>query len=309
MAVPARSTSAAKVIEYSYMRARRFSMRTSDRISGQGARLACGAFLVRLAHPARQIRTRHATVRISWWRQPDPAVLPLAWCTSLTPPWSSGPRDVMRTARCRGPADTSNVRASPRDSLETAVIASFGGDGHRRQLAVRDPTRKSHSDRAISDSAVRTSGLQCRPMTLVKRVLPLVIAALLVMPASAQQTTQKPKSSQAAHRAGPRHRQAGPRSEPADRRGVHEEDQGVHDRDRSSSRRSSTTCRRRRRRPDAEGRARRHRRRAGQAAVLEGGLRLHAAAREGDAAREGLLDRHDRRRPRDDRRRGRVAKR
>src|SRR6476469_6868848 len=32
-------------------------------------------------------------------------------------------------------------------------------------------------------------------MIPVKRVLPLAIAALLVMPASAQQTTQKPKSS------------------------------------------------------------------------------------------------------------------
>ena len=35
-------------------------------------------------------------------------------------------------------------------------------------------------------------------------------------------------------------------------------------------------------RADAEGRARRHRRRARQAAVLEGGLRVHAAAREGE---------------------------
>ena len=59
-------------------------------------------------------------------------------------------------------------------------------------------------------------------------------------------------------------------------------------------------------RADAEGRARRHRRRAGEAAVLEGGLRLHAAAREVDAAREGVLDRHDRGRARDDRGRGRL---
>ena len=54
-------------------------------------------------------------------------------------------------------------------------------------------------------------------------------------------------------------------------------------------------------RADAEGRARRHRRRAGQAAVHEGSARLHAAAREGHAAREGVLDRHERRRARDDR--------
>ena len=59
-------------------------------------------------------------------------------------------------------------------------------------------------------------------------------------------------------------------------------------------------------RADAQGRVRRHRRRAEQAAVLEGGLRLHAPAREGEPAREGLLDRHDGRRPRDDRRRRRV---
>ena len=43
-----------------------------------------------------------------------------------------------------------------------------------------------------------------------------------------------------------------------------------------------------------------------QAAVHQRGPRLHAAAREIDAAREGLLDRHVRGRARDDRRRRRV---
>ena len=58
---------------------------------------------------------------------------------------------------------------------------------------------------------------------------------------------------------------------------------------------------------DAEGDPRRHRRRGREAAVHQRGLRLHAAAREVDAAREGLLDRHHRRRARDDRGRGRLG--
>ena len=58
---------------------------------------------------------------------------------------------------------------------------------------------------------------------------------------------------------------------------------------------------------DAEGGARRRRRRAGQAALRRRGLPVHAHAREGEPAREGLLDRQDRRRPRDDRRRDRVG--
>ena len=59
-------------------------------------------------------------------------------------------------------------------------------------------------------------------------------------------------------------------------------------------------------RADAEGRAGRHRRCARQAALFEGGLRLHAAAGEIHAAREGVLDRDDRGGARDDRRRGRL---
>ncbi len=127
-----------------------------------------------------------------------------------------------------------------------------------------------------------------------------IASSALVAGLSAQVKPGKPS-----HRRRSRDRQAGPRSEPADRRGVHEEDQGVHDRDLLplAARRLPAGLEDR---ADAEGRARRHRRRAGQAAVLEGGLRLHAPAREVDAAREGLLDRHDRGRARDDRRRGRV---
>ena len=77
-------------------------------------------------------------------------------------------------------------------------------------------------------------------------------------------------------------RQARPRSEPADRRGVHEEDPGRHDRDVlpvAAGRLPAGV----EDGADAEGRPRRHRRREGQAAVLEGGLRVHAAAREVDA--------------------------
>ena len=75
---------------------------------------------------------------------------------------------------------------------------------------------------------------------------------------------------------------------------------------RTSPRRWSTTCRRRRPCRRREG-ARRHRRRAGQAALLARGLRLHADGRESQSAGEGLLDRHDRRRARDDRGRGVVG--
>ena len=56
-------------------------------------------------------------------------------------------------------------------------------------------------------------------------------------------------------------------------------------------------------RADAEGGARRHRRRSRQAAVRRGGLPVHAHAREGEPAREGVLDREDGGRARDDRRR------
>ena len=95
--------------------------------------------------------------------------------------------------------------------------------------------------------------------------------------------------------------------ESADRRGIHQEDQGVHDRAvlPLAARRLHAGVEGH---PDAEGDARRHRRRARQAAVLERGLRVHAAAREVHAAREGLHDRHDRRRPRDDRGRRRVRR-
>ena len=103
----------------------------------------------------------------------------------------------------------------------------------------------------------------------------------------------------------PRQRAARARSEPADRRGIHAEDQGVHDRDvlPVAARRLPAGVEDR---ADAEGHPRRHRRRGGQAAVHQRGPRLHAAAREVDAAREGLLDRHHRRRARDDRGRGRL---
>src|SRR6476620_9431089 len=62
IAVAVRSTSAAKVIEYSYMRTRNVSARTSDRISGHGFRLGCVDFLPRLAHATREDRARHAAV-------------------------------------------------------------------------------------------------------------------------------------------------------------------------------------------------------------------------------------------------------
>ena len=60
-------------------------------------------------------------------------------------------------------------------------------------------------------------------------------------------------------------------------------------------------------RADAAGGARRHRRRARQAALLARGLPVHADGREGEPAGEGLLDRQDRRRPRDDRGGGLVG--
>ncbi len=105
---------------------------------------------------------------------------------------------------------------------------------------------------------------------------------------------------------GAGHGQAGPPGHPADRRGVHEEDQGVHNRDLLP-----VACHRLharvQNRPDAEGDPRRHRRRAGQAALFEGGARLHAPPRQVHAAGEGLHHRDDRGRPRDDRRRRRVG--
>ena len=94
--------------------------------------------------------------------------------------------------------------------------------------------------------------------------------------------------------------------EDRDRRGIHEEDQGIHDRAvlQLAARRLPAGIEDR---ADAEGSARRRRRRARQAAVRRRGLPVHAHAREGEPAREGLLDRQDRRRARDDRRRGRVG--
>ena len=65
IAVAARSTSAANVIEYSCMRARSASTRKSGRISGQGFRSGCVDFLPRLAHATREDRARHAAVRIT----------------------------------------------------------------------------------------------------------------------------------------------------------------------------------------------------------------------------------------------------
>ncbi len=110
---------------------------------------------------------------------------------------------------------------------------------------------------------------------------------------------------QAHERGGAGDGQARPRSESADRRGVHEEDQGIHDGDvfPVAARRLSPGVEDR---ADAQSRARRHRRRAGQAAVRQRSERVHAAAREIVAAREGVLDRQHRRRAGDDRGRGRV---
>ena len=155
----------------------------------------------------------------------------------------------MRTARCRGPADTSNVRASPRDSLETAVIASLGGDG---------PPPTAGGPRSNAQVSFRSSDLElCRKS--IRSTMPAHDPSQTRSSPGHRRAARHaglgpagdPEAEiiQAAHRAGPRHGQAGPRSEPADRRGIHEEDQGVHDRDRSSCRRSSTTCRRRRRVP------------------------------------------------------------
>ena len=59
-------------------------------------------------------------------------------------------------------------------------------------------------------------------------------------------------------------------------------------------------------RAHAQGRARRRRRRARHPALFDGSLSLHADAGKGQPAREGLHHRQDRRRPRDDRGRGRV---
>ena len=67
----ARSTFAANVIEYSCMRIRSVSMRTSGRISGQGVRSGRVAFLSRLAHATREARARQMAVRINATRQSD----------------------------------------------------------------------------------------------------------------------------------------------------------------------------------------------------------------------------------------------
>ena len=92
-----------------------------------------------------------------------------------------------------------------------------------------------------------------------------------------------------------------PRSEDSDRSGIHRQDQGIHDAAvlHLAARGLPASVEDR---ADAEGRARRRRRRARQAAVRRRGLSVHADARKGRAAaREGLLDRQDGRRPRDDR--------
>jgi hypothetical protein len=137
IAVAARSTSAANVVEYSCMSKRSVSMRTSGRISGQGFRSSRVACLPRLAHATREDRIRHAAAeRIKLPRhrdaeplfrrwdvilvvepdidlcEPDLAVLLLASCTSDLRS-VVGPRDVTQIAGCRGSADTSNARASP----------------------------------------------------------------------------------------------------------------------------------------------------------------------------------------------------
>ena len=65
IAVAARSTSAANVIEYSCMRIRSASTRKSGRISSQGVRSGCVGFLARPAHPTREDRARHAAMRIN----------------------------------------------------------------------------------------------------------------------------------------------------------------------------------------------------------------------------------------------------
>ena len=104
----------------------------------------------------------------------------------------------------------------------------------------------------------------------------------------------------------PRQRKAGARSQPADRRGLHQGDPQVHDRDLlhvAAGRLPAGV----EDGPDAQGRAGRRRRSGRQAAVLQRGLRLHAPARQVDAAGARLHDRHDRRRARDDRGCGRVG--
>ena len=64
IAVEAKSTCAANVIEYSTMRVRSVSTRKSGRICGQGPRSGCVGFLARLAHPTRQDRARQTAIRI-----------------------------------------------------------------------------------------------------------------------------------------------------------------------------------------------------------------------------------------------------
>src|SRR5207248_8174934 len=91
-----------------------------------------------------------------------------------------------------------------------------------------------------------------------------------------------------------------PRYEAADRQRVYKEDEGVHDRAvlHVAARRLPARIEVR---ADADGGPQRRGRRARYPSLLVAGLRVHAVGRESDTAREGLLDRQDGGRTRDDR--------
>ena len=164
-------------------------------------------------------------------------------------------------------------------------------------------SRRSHNWRRASPNASLLAALRARPSSPPTRLYHAAYNRHTLC------LSCRPLRVQCCHGAAERGRRGvppWPRSQAADRRRVHQEDPRVHDGEvlPVAARRLHA---RQGRRADAQGRPRRHRRRAGQASVLQGSVRLHAAAREGDAwPREGLLDRHDGRGPRAHRRRHRV---
>ena len=120
----------------------------------------------------------------------------------------------------------------------------------------------------------------------MKRTATLVLSGVLVALTGSTGTMQSP--------ANPYARDA----EAARGRGLHEEAEGIHDRAvlHLAARGLPAGVEDR---ADPDSGARRHRRRAGQAALLARGLPVHADGREGQPAGEGVLDREDRRGPRD----------
>jgi hypothetical protein len=176
--VAARSTSAANVIEYSYMRARNDSTRTSGRISGQGLISGCVDCFPRLAHATREdSAARHAPARIALCR----AIVANLSCSDRLYSLSSRPASLCAnrngSCRCWHPARPADLHSlldlrrsdeihgiswvarrvhgrAPPQSLDTAVIRSFpaggdlhtaGGSGERRnsRSRTRDPTRNA----------------------------------------------------------------------------------------------------------------------------------------------------------------------